>query len=191
VGADDDAVARCRSIVAAGVADPELMATATMSVAAHGTDADYDEFLRRFRTAATPQEQLRYMYALAEFPQAAQVQRTIDLAFSDEIRSQNAPFLLNRCINNRAHGALAWSAVRKNWTLANDRFPDNAIVRMIDSVKSLTERSVVADVQAFFGEHPIPQAAKTLEQVLERQRVNAAMQDRESERLPASLTGSA
>ncbi|MEY4607028.1 MAG: M1 family metallopeptidase [Ilumatobacteraceae bacterium] len=190
LGADADAVARCRSIVAAGLADPELMATATMSVAAHGTDADYDEFLRRFRSAATPQEQLRYMYALAEFPQSAQVQRTIDLAFSDEIRSQNAPFLLNRCINNRSHGALAWSAVRKNWTLANDRFPDNAIVRMIDSVKSLTERAVVADVQAFFGEHPIPQAAKTLEQVLERQRVNAAMHERESVRLPASLTGS-
>ncbi|MFM8312276.1 MAG: M1 family metallopeptidase [Ilumatobacteraceae bacterium] len=188
LGADPDAVSRCRAIVAGGTADPELAAAATMAVAAHGTDADYDEFLDRFRTAATPQEQLRYMYALAEFPAASQVQRTIDLAFSDEIRSQNAPFLLNRCINNRSHGALAWRAVRSNWTHANDRFPDNSIVRMIDSVKSLTDVAVVADVQGFFSEHPIPQAAKTLEQVLERQRVNAAMQAREADRLAASLS---
>ena len=30
-------------------------------------------------------------------------------------------------------------------------------------------------MQAFFAEHPIEQAAKTLEQVLERQRVNTAL----------------
>ena len=38
-------------------------------------------------------------------------------------------------------------------------------------------------MQGFFAEHPIPQAAKTLDQVLERQRVNAALREREAERL--------
>ncbi len=42
-------------------------------------------------------------------------------------------------------------------------------------MKLLTEPTVVADVQSFFAEHPIPQAAKTLDQVLERQRTNAAL----------------
>ena len=40
-----------------------------------------------------------------------------------------------------------------------------------------TTPNVVADVQSFFAEHPIPQAAKTLEQLLERQRVNADLRD--------------
>jgi hypothetical protein len=42
-------------------------------------------------------------------------------------------------------------------------------------------------VQSFFSEHPIEQAKKSLDQVLERQRVNAAMLARESERLSAEL----
>jgi puromycin-sensitive aminopeptidase len=42
-------------------------------------------------------------------------------------------------------------------------------------------------VQGFFSEHPIPQAAKTLEQLLERQRVNAELRSRESEPLAAAL----
>ena len=54
----------------------------------------------------------------------------------------------------------------------------------------LTEPEVAADVQAFFAEHPIQQAAKTLDQVLERQRVNAALRAREHDRLAEALTGS-
>ena len=42
-------------------------------------------------------------------------------------------------------------------------------------------------MQGFFAEHPIPQAAKTLDQVLERQRVNAALRERESARLASAL----
>ena len=64
---------------------------------------------------------------------------------------------------------------------------------MIDPVKLLNRAgTVVADVQSFFSEHPIPQAAKTLDQVLERQRVNAALREREEQRwswpLASSLT---
>ena len=58
---------------------------------------------------------------------------------------------------------------------------------MVDSVKLLTDERVAADVQAFFAEHPIEQAAKTLDQILERQRVNAALRSREQERFAASL----
>ena len=187
LGNDTEAQTRCRAIMAQADADPELVAAATNAVAAVGTDADYDHYLANFHTSATPQEQLRFLYALAEFPEEAQIRRTIDLAFSGDVKTQNAPFLLNRCIANRWHGETAWSSVRLNWQLANDRFPNNTIVRMIDPVKLLTRPEAVADVQSFFAEHPIPQAAKTLDQILERQRVNAALQAREADRLPSAL----
>jgi puromycin-sensitive aminopeptidase len=187
LGDDADAQARCRAILAGAPRDPELVAAATNAVAAVGTDADYDAFLARFREASTPQERLRHLYALAEFPEAGQVQRTIDLAWSAEVKSQDAPFLLGRCIANRNNGAMAWRAVRQRWAEATATFPDNTIVRMIDPVKLLNVAEVVADVQTFFAEHPIPQAAKTLSQVLERQRVNAALREREAARLSESL----
>jgi hypothetical protein len=54
-------------------------------------------------------------------------------------------------------------------------------------VRVLTEPAAVADVQSFFAEHPIPQSARTLEQVLERQRVNAALRTREAGPLAEAL----
>jgi puromycin-sensitive aminopeptidase len=129
------------------------------------------------------------MYALAEFPTEPQLRRTIDLALSAEVKTQDAPFLLSRCIANRLHGAVAWETVRRQWPQLLERFPNNTIVRMVSSITTLTTPHLVADVQGFFSEHPIPQAAKTLEQLLERQRVNANLRAREAEPLAAALEG--
>ncbi|MFZ4718843.1 MAG: M1 family metallopeptidase [Ilumatobacteraceae bacterium] len=186
LGDDADAQAHCRSLLETG-GDPELVATAVQAVAANGTDDDYERYLTAFRDAATPQEQLRYMYALAEFPEAHQVMRSVEFAFSGEVKSQNAPFLLHRCVANRWHGVAAWEQVRQRWDEANERFPANTIVRMVDSVRLLTRPEVAADVQSFFAEHPIPQGAKSLDQILERQRVNTALQAREQDRFAAEL----
>jgi hypothetical protein len=101
------------------------------------------------------------MYALAEFPTQDQIARTIDLALSGDVKTQDAPFLLNRCIANREHGPFAWERVRRQWPELVEKFPDNTIVRMINSITTLTTPHVVADVQGFFSEHPIPQSAKT------------------------------
>ncbi len=152
-------------------------------VASTGDAADFERFVDGFRHAPTPQEQLRYAYSLAEFPTAELVLQACEFAMSGEMKSQNAPFVLARCIANRDHGAVAWRFVREHWQQANEQFPNNTIVRMIDPVKLLNTEQDLADVQGFFAEHAIPQAAKTLDQVLERQKVNVALRDRESARL--------
>jgi puromycin-sensitive aminopeptidase len=171
----------------AGSVHPELVAAATSIVANTGDAAVYDTMLAGYHSATTPQEQLRHLNALSEFDSEALVLRTCELAMSPDVKTQNAPFLLRLCIGNRRHGAAAWTFVRQHWDQANEAFPRNTIVRMISSVTSLTDERVAADVQSFFAEHPIEQAAKTLEQVLERQRVNTALRAREHDRFAASL----
>ncbi len=192
LGADPDTQRRARAthdqaVVDPHSVDPSVAAAALGVVAAFGSDADYDACLAGFRTGATPQEQLRYLYALAEFPDASQVARTLDFALSAEVRVQNAPFLIQRCLTHRDHGGQAWRFVREHWSEANARFPDSSIVRMVDGVKWLTEPAQQADVSAFFAEHPIPQATKTLEQILERQRINTALRARATEPLAAAF----
>jgi puromycin-sensitive aminopeptidase len=192
LGGDQPTVERCRqlydaSIAAPGSVHPELVAAATSVVAATGGVEDFDRLFDAYKNASTPQEQLRHLFALAEFDDEALVLRTCELCFDDDVKTQNAPFVLRGCIANRRHGAAAWTFVRQRWDEATAAFPDNSIVRMVDSVKLLTEQSVVADVQGFFAEHPIPQAVKTLNQILERQRVNAATRLREQDRLAAAL----
>jgi puromycin-sensitive aminopeptidase len=182
-GGDPDARARARASYDAWEADPasvdaELAAASTGIVAATGDVRDYDRMLGQFRHGATPQVQFRHLYALAEFDAPELMARTCELAFSDEVKSQNAPFMLRAAIGNRRHGRQAWEYVRRHWEEANVRFPRNTISRMVETVRLLDRPTDVADVQAFFAEHPIEQATKTLQQILERQRVNAEVRAR-------------
>ena len=190
-GADESVQRRCRDILLHPDAqgnDPELVAAATTVVASIGNEDDYEWVLERFRNPGTPQEQIRMLYALAEFDSAELMARTCELAFNGEVKTQNAPFLLNRCIANRFHGEQAWQFVQKNWKEANEKFPVNTIVRMVDSAKMLNSDVAEASVQSFFSEHDIPQAVQTLQQVLERQRVNVEMRRRESSALTDHLS---
>ncbi len=191
-GRDDEAQARARAIYADWSDDPtavdaELAAAATAVIAATGDADDYERLHRVAMSEATPQVQLRHLYLLAEFDDAELMRRTCELALSDAVKSQNAPFLLRGCIGNRRFGAQAWEFVRRHWDDVNARFPRNTIVRTIETVRDLDRPDQVADVQAFFAEHPIEQAVKTLEQVLERQRVNAELRGREAERARAAF----
>ena len=184
LGDDPDARARARDLSSAVLAghdvDPSLGNAAVGVVAATGALEDHTAFVERFRSAATPQDVGRFLYALADFPHPEAFTRTLQLSISGDVRSQNAPFLLQRALRNRAHGPQAWRFVREHWAELNDRLPSNSIIRMVDGVKALTRPEDVTDVAAFFAEHPVPQAARTLAQTLERQRIHAALRAREA-----------
>jgi puromycin-sensitive aminopeptidase len=189
LGADETAQKRCRDILFNNATtEPELVAAATNVVAATGDAQDYEWFLGRFKDPSTPQDRIRMLYALAEFDDADLMQRTCDLAFSDEVKSQDAPFLITRAIANKYHGDIAWAAAQKNWAYANEKFPGNTIVRMVSSVTTLNTPAHETQIGAFFTEHPIPQAVKTLKQVLERQRINVALRTRETPSLKSALS---
>lgn len=190
---DPAAQERSRALYAAWTADrssvdAELAAAATGVMAATG-DADmYERFVEVYRSGATPQIQLRHLYLLAEFDDPGLLGRTCEFAMSSEVKTQNGPFLIRLCIANRRHGAQAWEFIQRNWEAANERFPRNTISRMIDSIRTLDRPEDVAGARAFFAEHPIEQAARTLEQILERQSVNARVREHNEVPLQAWLT---
>ena len=47
--------------------DPNVLPALIAIVAAAGGETEYDEFLQRFKAARSPQEEQRYLYALAAF----------------------------------------------------------------------------------------------------------------------------
>ena len=141
----------------------------------------------RYTQAATPQEEVRELYALARTNDEASYRRLLDLTLSD-IRTQNAPYLLRLALTNREFGAQGWEFVRRNWEAILERFPSNSIVRMLEGIRSLTDETVAADVQGFFAEHEVRQGAKQLEQHLERQRAGMALRRRQGDALAAALS---
>jgi puromycin-sensitive aminopeptidase len=190
LGNDPATQAECRRLhlaaeATAGAVGPTVAAAALAVFATTGGPEEYESILATYRAATNPQEKLRYLHSLALVPHPEQILRTVELCFSDEVKTQNAPFTLGRMIGQREHGNLAWQELRKRWDEATGRFPNNTIVRMIETVRTLTLPGQQADVAAFFAEHAIPQSAKTLVQILERQSINVSLRERATDQLAA------
>jgi len=193
VGADPGARDRSRYLFTKnhdfpGTVDPSLLAAAITIIAHTGGAADFEEFLARSKAGATPQEELRYLSALAEFDDADLVRRVLELALTDEVRTQNAPYLVRQVLANRNHGPLAWFFVEDHWDVINARFPSNSIARMLEGIRSLSSPDIAPTVFVFFETHDVPQGDRILAQHLERLEVNVALRERESEALAHHLT---
>jgi puromycin-sensitive aminopeptidase len=183
VGADEAARVRVAELFARYCADPtsveaNVAAAVVRATAATAGPAEIDTIVAKFQDGNTPQEELRFLYALAEVRDPGQMARVLELAMTPAVRTQNAPFLVGSCIANRDNGPLAWQLVHERWDEMNERFPSNSIVRMLSGIRSVTDPALAADIEAFTAEHPVPQAKQTLLQHLERMRVSVGLRAR-------------
>ncbi|HEY2427380.1 MAG TPA: M1 family metallopeptidase [Acidimicrobiales bacterium] len=174
IGEDPLVKDRARSIhVERTPVAPDLLAPIVSVVAWNGGPAEYEDFWTRIRQAPTPQEEVRYLFRLSAFPDPELLERTLD-ATLDEIRAQNGAFVVATALANRAAGREAWEWVTQHWDDILKRLPDNSHGRMLEGIVRLTDPSAVAAVADFLADHPIPSARKQVDQLLERQQVNAA-----------------
>jgi puromycin-sensitive aminopeptidase len=185
LGADPDARARVTDLFHRYCADSNsveanVAAAVVRATAAMAGRVEVDMIVERFQHGDTPQEELRFLYALSEVRDPDQMARVLELAMTPAVRTQNAPFLIGSCIANRDNAALAWKLVHERWNEMNARFPSNSIVRMLSGIRSVNDPALAAAIEAFTAEHPVPQAKQTLKQHLERMRVSVALREREA-----------
>jgi puromycin-sensitive aminopeptidase len=192
IGADPGARMAAHDLHAAALADtssvdPALAAAAVSIIAAAGGHAEFDAFAAQVSAAGTPQDELRYLTALADFDQPDLIDRVLTMCTDGTVRSQNAPYLLRRAMANRTQGSRAWTHVSTHWDTINDLFPSNSIARMVEGVRYLDNPADAALVFAFFETHEVPQGDRIVAQHLERLEVNLALRSRASERLEHHL----
>ena len=188
LGHDADTIASARQLVATTQAvEPNLLGSATTVVAVNGTTADFDEFVARWKGAVTPQEENRYLYAMPLFPGEAELDRVLAMASNGEIRTQNAPFVLQLTLRHLDLSSRAWRHMRQHWNDLNEQFPTNLVGRMIAGLRVSSDESLLTDASSFVAEHPIPQAAKSVDQTIERMQVNVALRARSEQGLASEL----
>jgi puromycin-sensitive aminopeptidase len=178
LGADPETLAQCQELELEGEGDPQLLQAAVEAVAAEGTAEDLDRYWQRYRSATTPQEEERYLFATSRFPGEAEVERILASAMSDDVRTQDAPYLLARSTTNRHQGPKVWRFMADRWDQMQDRFASSNIIGLVSGIRYLTDPEVVDEVDAFFREHDIPQNHLMLQQGLERMRVAAKLRER-------------
>jgi puromycin-sensitive aminopeptidase len=167
--------------------DPNILPALIAVVAHAGDEARYEDFLKKFRGAATPQEEQRYLYALTAFRQPALVEQTLGRTINGEIRTQDAPFVVRSTLMLVHSREQAWAFVTKHWDTMDRLYPKHGMRRMAEGVIGLATPEWEADVHRFFRERAIDLGGKTLEQYLEQLRVNVSLREREGTALGAHL----
>jgi puromycin-sensitive aminopeptidase len=185
----DEAVRRFDASPMSGGSEPipADIEGATLSVVADLVrPGDYDTLLARYRSAATPQEELRSLQALSLFPDVALAERSFELAMS-EVRSQNGFIVIAALLANRVAGQVVWRRMTEAWDEMLARFPKNAPTRMVESISTLyADAEFAEEVVAFLADHPLASGPRRVQQSIERLGVNVAFATRERDGLGAA-----
>jgi len=147
--------------------DPTLLYPALSIAARSGDSALYEQLQKRAQSATSPEASLRYLLVLGDFRTPALVERSLEYAISPQVRSQDAPFLLNRVLSDHATQDQAWDWIRQHWAQVEAKLTNFSAGSVVNSAGTFCDAGHKQQVQQFFTEHPIPTAQRTLQQSLE------------------------
>ncbi len=160
---------------------PDLRAVVYGLAAQTGDRATYDAMWRLYHDASLHEEKMRLLGALTRFAQPELVADALARSMDDEqVRAQDAPLVLAQVAMNREGRDAAWDFMRDQWGEIDRRYGKGgfAIMRLVQVTGSFTTLERAAEVDAFFTANPAPSAARTIQQSLERIRLNARWLDR-------------
>jgi aminopeptidase N len=195
-GHDPDARARARALVTRYLQKPEslgaTLAETLLPIAAEdGDQALYDTLLAKRAAAKAPEDRDRFLLALARFTNPALVKRTVDLALSEDVRTQDTATLLAIALSGAAGQDLTWPLVRERWSAVMSHIDASfgpAVV--VSALGSFCSMEVAADLDQFFKTHDPKGAARTVQQSIERVKSCAALKADQGPKLTAWLANS-
>jgi puromycin-sensitive aminopeptidase len=170
-----------------GTLAPDLVAVAARIFVAGGGVSAWETMLDMYLRATQPQDKQRYLYALAETSDPALLDRTLDMTLTDEIRTQDAPFVVGTAMSRPGNAPGTWTWVEAHWEEVSSRYPSTLLVRALDGIAYLTEPAIAAGVRDFCRHDGIPSAGPRLDQLLERMDITVALTARLRGTLSAAL----
>jgi puromycin-sensitive aminopeptidase len=163
--------------------DPNLATPVVEILAYTGGPELYERFLDRYRSAATPQEELRYLMALGGFRDRSLAPRTLEMTLNGQVRTQNSAFVISRVLANLETSDLAWEFIKARWTDILEKLPANTVSRTVSSLPLVMDRQIADDARRFFETAPLKEGRKQIEQTLERQQIAVAFKERAADAL--------
>jgi aminopeptidase N len=183
--------ARARELATKYIADenalPGTLVQAVLRAAAYGGDAAlYDRYLARMKqVSSNPEAYYAFLTSLPAFRDPALAARTLALANSPEIRTQDTATLIAGLLAQPWSRDFAWSAVKKEWPKLVERLGTFAgIPIIVGATGSFCSTAAASDVDTFFKANPLPSAERGIRLAVERIHSCAALAERQSE--PAS-----
>ena len=170
--------------------DANLAAVVTRLDALRGTAQTLDNFVAEYRRRrerrAAPEEQLRYLGAMAAFEKPALAQAVLDLCLGDTVPQESMVSLLRPLLSRPATTELTWRFLQERWSEVVSRAGLMQLSRLVEGLGALP-LSRKRQVESFFTAHPVEEARRALAQALEEMALRDELRRREGPRLAAWL----
>lgn len=161
---------------------------ALVSILAYTGDAKrYDEFVQLSKEATTPQDTLRFINALARFRDAGLLEKTIAKCLSEEVKTQDAPYLFASLLASEDAGPQAWKFLTERFDDMVAAYPENGVVRMCGAAEYLDSEELGDEVRTFFGTKKVKSGDMAVAQMLEQLAINQQLRREQAPQLAAHL----
>ena len=170
---DPAAIAEARKIADKALENPasverDLAEAALRAAAMNGDASYYDKVMAKLKDAKSPEEYYMYLFTLAQVSDPALLQRTLELAVSPDVRSQDALQLIGSVMRNPAGQKLAWDFVLAHWDSVQKAGGPFASADIVAATGSFCDAQARDQVEQFFAAHKIEAAERTYRQSMER-----------------------
>ena len=154
---------------------PDLRSVVFALTAQDGDQDTFDTLLQLEKQAQLQEEKMRFLRALTRFQSQDLLKKTLALSLTPTVRSQDTVSLIISVAANLRGRDIAWKFVKGNWQELNRRYGAGgfAIMHLVSFIGRFTTLDHASDVAEFFGQNPTPSASRTIQQSLERIRLNA------------------
>lgn len=141
----------------------------------------YEEMLSIYRATDLHEEKDRISRALGSISNVALLQQVIQFAMSDEVRAQDAVFVIASVAINPLGRDLSWTYFKENWKILLNQYQGGFLLTRL--VKHLTENFAseekALEIENFFKSHDFPGTERTVQQSIETIKLNTAWLQRD------------
>jgi len=172
-GKDPAVLAQANRIAQKYLSDPAsvdaTMGQTALSIAARNGDAAlFDKLQKIAETSANPEFQISALRLLAEFEDAALVQRSLDYAASGKVRNQDAAIQFAIALQIPATRDLAWKYIQSHWDKVQAQLTTEMGGVLVGSTGGFCSADARDDVKNFFSTHKVASSDIALRHALER-----------------------
>ncbi|KAI1303651.1 Puromycin-sensitive aminopeptidase [Halotydeus destructor] len=160
----------------------DLRQSVYRAVAQDVDDKTFDALFGIYRESDLHEEKDRIARALGAVKDAAKIEKVLDFAMSEEVRSQDTVFVIISVAMTTNGRELAWQFFQKNKEIFKKRYEGGFLISRL--VKYLTENFASEDraveVESFFASNVFPGTERTVQQSLETIRLHSDWLSREA-----------
>jgi len=171
---------------------PDLRGVVLGLTAQQGDRTTYDTLWEMEKAADLHEEKVRLLGAMTRFQEPDILKDLLKRALGDEVRSQDTMIVLVQTSMNHIGRDLAWDFIKENWSELDRRYGKGgfAIMRIVGITGGFTTMERHDEVANFFVKNPAPSAARTIQQSLERIRLNVKWLERNEDPVGKWLSAS-